>query len=240
MKSRPTFSIITVTYNSEKFLEQTIKSIINQGISDIEYIVIDGGSTDSTIDIVKKYSNYISYWVSEKDDGIYDAINKGIKASRGEYVGIINSDDWYEEGVFLKIEQIINSTQADIICGILRLWENNDILGVQGNTKKFLKYGMISHPTCIVKRGVYNSIGLFDTNFKIAGDYDFMMRCYQSDLKFVFSEIIIANFRTSGISSLDSSTRIIEFNKIQYKYNLISTKKYLIEMLKIFIKKFFI
>lgn len=240
MKLKPVFSIITVTFNSEKYLEQTIKSVIDQGISELEYIIIDGGSTDRTIEIIKKYSNFISYWVSENDNGIYDAINKGIKASNGRYIGIINSDDWYEDGALAKIEQIFNHSQIDIICGILRLWEDNTILGVQGNTKSFLKYGMISHPTCIIKREIYDNIGFFDTNFKIAGDYDFMMRCYQKNAIFSFIEVIIANFRTSGISNVDSTRRIIEFNKIQYKNNLISKKKYIIEIIKICIKRFFL
>jgi glycosyltransferase involved in cell wall biosynthesis len=237
VKDRPFLSIITITYNSEKFLEQTIKSVINQGISDIEYIIIDGGSTDGTIDIINKYSNFISYWISEKDNGIYDAINKGIRASNGKYIGIINSDDWYEDGVFAKIEQIFNKSQIDIICGILRLWDDNIIMGVQGNTESFLKYGMISHPTCFVKREVYDSVGLFDINFKIAGDYDFMMRCFNYNCNFFFSETVIANFRMSGISNSDSSSRISEFYKIQYKNKLVSQKKYLFEKLKQRIKK---
>lgn len=233
----PIFSIITVTYNSEKYLEQTIKSVLSQDFQDFEYIIIDGGSTDKTLDIINKYSNSISYWVSEKDNGIYDAINKGIRASKGKYIGIINSDDWYEEGSFLKISNVFEDIQIDILCGLLRLWEDNYTLGVQGNASNFLKYGMISHPTCFVKREVYEKVGLFNSNFKIAGDYDFMMRCFNNNCSFHFLEVIIANFRTSGISNSDTITRLSEFNYIQLTNKLISNKKYRVEKFKLFLKR---
>ena len=100
LKKKPLFSIITVVYNGEKFLEKAITSVINQSYKDFEYIVIDGGSTDKSLEIIKKYEKKIDYWVSEKDKGIYDAFNKGMKVSRGKFIGFINSDDTYKKKCF--------------------------------------------------------------------------------------------------------------------------------------------
>lgn len=238
LKRKPILSIITVVYNGEKYLEQTIKSVINQNISNIEYIIIDGGSTDGTIDIVKKYSDSISYWVSEPDFGIYDAINKGIKASSGKYIGIINSDDWYEQNVLSQLAEKFDSEESDIICGLLRLWDDNKVMGIQGNTSDFLVHGMISHPTCFVKKSVYNEIGEFNTKYKIAGDYDFMMRCLKKGYTFSFQEFVIANFRLNGVSNQNAELRRIEFAEILFKNDLISKKKYDREVLIQKVKKY--
>ena len=95
MRNKPLVSIVTVVYNGENFLEETIKSVINQTYENIEYIIIDGGSTDGTVDIIKKYEDKINYWVSEKDAGIYDAMNKGIEAFKGDYINFLNAGDSY-------------------------------------------------------------------------------------------------------------------------------------------------
>lgn len=238
IKEKPLLSIITVVYNGEKYLEQTIKSVINQNISNLEYIIIDGGSSDGTIDIIKRYSDSISYWVSEPDSGIYDAINKGIKVSSGKYIGIINSDDWYEQNALSQLAKKFDSEESDIICGLLRLWDDNKVMGIQGNTSDFLVHGMISHPTCFVKKSVYDEIGVFNTKYKIAGDYDFMMRCLKKGSSFSFQEFVIANFRLSGVSNQNAELRRIEFAEIQFKNDLISKNKYNREVLIQKIKKY--
>lgn len=233
-KKYPKISIITVTFNSEKYLEQTILSIINQNYPNLEYIVIDGNSTDNTIEIIKKYEKSITYWISENDDGIYDAINKGIIVSTGEYIGIINSDDWYEENSFKLINQIIINENPEIIHGVLRLWDNEKKIGLQGYTSNFLKNGMISHPTCFIKRNVYLKLSLYDTQYKIAADYDFMLKCFiNNKITFVYVENILANFRLSGISNNHSKLRRKETNQILFKYNLINKKQYWINKLKL-------
>ncbi|EKD55550.1 MAG: Glycosyltransferase family 2 protein, partial [uncultured bacterium] len=118
------FSIITVTYNSAKTLETTIKSVIDQSFPYIEYIVVDGGSTDGTLDIIKKYQDKITKWVSEKDGGISDAMNKGIKMASGDIIGIIHADDWYEIGALEKVDAAFESTGTDIVCGKVRFYKN--------------------------------------------------------------------------------------------------------------------
>ena len=231
----PKLSIITVTYNSEKYLEQTILSIINQKYPNLEYIIIDGDSSDNTIEIIKKYEDSITYWVSERDNGIYDAINKGILVSTGKFIGIINSDDWYEENAFNLILDNILNENSEIIHGVLRLWDNENIIGLQGYTSNFLENGMISHPTCFINRDLYINISLYDTQYRIAADYDFMLKCYLTNkIKFSYQENIIANFRLSGISNNDTKLRRKETNEIMYKYKLINKKSYFFNKLKLF------
>lgn len=111
-------SIITVVYNGVKNIEQTIKSVLHQTYSNIEYIVIDGGSTDGSLDIIKKYSDSISYWVSEADKGIYDAMNKGISKATGDLIGIINSDDWYEPDAIMNM--VTAYEENTVLYGIIR------------------------------------------------------------------------------------------------------------------------
>ena len=108
VNSKPLFSIITVVYNNEKYLEETIKSVVNQKFQNFEYIIIDGGSSDKTLDIIKRYDSQIDYWISEKDKGIYDAFNKGMSLAKGDFIGIVNSDDTYFDNALEIIAKYIN------------------------------------------------------------------------------------------------------------------------------------
>ena len=107
MNQQPTFSIITITYNAERWLERTILSVLSQSYPNIEYILIDGASKDKTVEIIKQYESGIASWISEPDKGLYDAMNKGIKLCSGDIVGLINSDDWYEKDIFKEVIQLI-------------------------------------------------------------------------------------------------------------------------------------
>ncbi|HEX5026205.1 MAG TPA: glycosyltransferase family 2 protein, partial [Agriterribacter sp.] len=123
MEELPLVSIITIVYNGEKFIEKCIQSVLDQSYPNIEYIVIDGGSSDHTVDIIERYTASIKHWISEKDKGISDAFNKGLKRATGEIVGMINADDWYEPNTVEKIVQEIDD--FDIVYGDLRLWKND-------------------------------------------------------------------------------------------------------------------
>lgn len=124
MSRAPLISVITVSYNAVTTIEQTILSVINQTYSNIEYIIIDGGSTDGTVDIIRKYADRIAYWVSEPDKGIYDAMNKGTKKANGEYIAFLNSDDWYELDAVSIIAQFADG-KNDLISGIIKLYKND-------------------------------------------------------------------------------------------------------------------
>ena len=121
MSRAPLISVITVSYNAVTTIEQTILSVINQTYSNIEYIIIDGGSTDGTVDIIRKYADRIAYWVSEPDKGIYDAMNKGTKKANGEYIAFLNSDDWYELDAVSIIAQFADG-KNDLISGIIKIY----------------------------------------------------------------------------------------------------------------------
>lgn len=120
-------SIITVCYNRVETIERAIRSVSKQGYEDMEYIIIDGGSTDGTVDIIKKYERDIAYWVSEKDDGIYEAMNKGLSHATGEIVAFLNSDDWYEENIISKIAQRFEDKKVRILCGDVYCHHNGTI-----------------------------------------------------------------------------------------------------------------
>ena len=219
----PLVSIITVVFNGERYLEQTILSVINQKYRNFEYIIIDGLSSDKTRDIIRKYENKIDYWISESDAGIYDAMNKGIALSNGELIGIINSDDWYEEvAVAEVVEKYKCNLDINIFHGLHRLWDDRGVLGVIGHTDLFLNNGMISHPSCFIKRSIYEKYGNYSCEYKIVSDYELMLRFKSKEVSFMFIEKILANFRNNGISFRSKRQLIFETMQIQKKYALIS------------------
>lgn len=204
MLKKTLISIITVSYNAVSTIEQTILSVINQGFEDYEYIIIDGGSTDGTIEIIKKYQDKITYWISEPDKGIYDAMNKGIKIASGELISILNSDDWYEKGTLATVAQnFYLKPNLDVIHGLLRIINiENDVPSlIRGHYSSNLNNGMIEHPTCFVKNELFKKIGVFNNNYKSAADYDWMLRVKNSGAEFLLIHEILANFRTGGMSS---------------------------------------
>ena len=124
VSNQPLISIITVVRNGEVHLEEAIKSVLNQSYGNIEYVVIDGNSTDSTLDIIRKYEDRIDYWISEPDKGISDAFNKGIALCKGEWIGIINADDWYELDTFNNIIQQAKASNSSVIYGNMQVWKD--------------------------------------------------------------------------------------------------------------------
>lgn len=214
-------SIITVCYNSAKTIEQTIQSVIRQNYDNIEYIIIDGGSTDGTIDVIKKYEDKISYWISEPDNGLYDAMNKGIKIATGEIIGIINSDDWYNEGA---VEKVVNCFERNN-CGIVYA----DMITVADNgvifrkcaakiNKDHIYFRMIyNHATIFVKKHIYEKYGVFDCQYKIVADYDAMLRFYNQQVVFAYLPFDVAFFRLGGVSNTKMWRGRSELKKVALK-----------------------
>jgi glycosyltransferase involved in cell wall biosynthesis len=229
--NEPLISIITVVYNGVKTIEQTINSVIQQQYKNFEYIVIDGGSDDGTVSIIKKYEKHITYWVSEKDKGIYNAMNKGIRQAKGEIIGIINSDDWYEENAFEMVagyyKTLTDKTNV-ILHGLMRVIKNEQVFSVIGNSAAFLHQIMIQHPTCFVPKKMYDTIGNYDEVLSSAADYDFMLRAVKNNVRFIIIENVIANFRIDGTSFKYKSLK--ESLELRYKYKLISRNEKFIKM----------
>jgi glycosyltransferase involved in cell wall biosynthesis len=205
MEKSPLVSIITVVYNGEKYLQQTIDSVRNQTYTNIEYIIIDGGSTDRTIDIIKKNRTVISKWVSEPDHGLYDAMNKGIKMASGELIGMINSDDWYElKAVEIIIGAFIENPHKKIFHA-----DRYDIINsAPKKIRKFnpsifkLKYiGMTyNHPSMFFHREIYSK-RLYNTNLRSLSDFEFVLKEFIKDSNvFFYIPVAYVNYRLDGIS----------------------------------------
>lgn len=213
-------SIITPVYNSVNTLEKTILSVINQEIeSELEYIIVDGGSTDGTLEIINRYSDKIDIFISEPDKGVYDAMNKGIKLATGDVVGIINSDDWYNDGALKVVESSFNEEpEISIIYSPIYNYLNSQYLNkfVPGELNKLLIRFPLNHPSCFVKKSVYESIGLFDLSYKINADYDFIFRAYIAGLAFRYVETPLASYSLDGMSGKAFS----QFNNIRESWKV--------------------
>lgn len=202
----PLISIITVVYNGEQYLEQTIQSVINQTYKNIEYIIIDGGSTDGTLDIIKKYEENVTYWVSEKDKGLYDAMNKGIRIAKGELIGMINSDDWYElEAVELMVAAYQNNPTKSIFHADRYDIDddgNKTVKKFHPSAFKFKYYGMTyNHPSMFISKDEYTE-HLYNTNLRALSDYQFVLEAFLRDKNSLFYiNKAIVNYRLDGISA---------------------------------------
>ncbi|TAL63220.1 MAG: glycosyltransferase [Bacteroidetes bacterium] len=210
-------SIITVCYNSEATLEATICSVIEQDHADIEFIVVDGESTDKTTSIIEKYKKKITRHISEKDDGMYFAVNKGISLATGDAVGILNSDDVYADNrVISRVVKEFQLTKTDCIYGdlqyisrdkpekVIRRWKSKSY-----HPTLFLKGWMPPHPTFFVKRSCYHEFGNFNTSFSISADYELMLRfLYKHKATASYIDKVLVKMRTGGISNVSLNSRI--------------------------------
>lgn len=228
-------SIITPTFNSEKSVRRTIESVQNQKYTNYEHIIVDGLSNDSTVKIVKEYMKDDPHirLISEKDHGIYDAMNKGIRLASGDLIGIINSDDYYEKDAFIKILKAYDErNKYQVIYGELRKILNDEEYMIYCYNYKFINRNMITHPTCFVTKETYNKFGMFDESYRLAADYDFMIRLVLSGkVKFIQINDIIANYTMGGASGTQKSD--LEALNIRKKYGFISNFQFVLRWIKI-------
>ena len=229
----PLVSIITVVFNGESELEATIKSVIEQSYKNIEYIIIDGASSDKTLDIIHQYESQIDYWCSEPDGGIYDAMNKGIKAAQGQIIGLINCGDSYLENTISAIVNIYNQHIQEypflVITGAMYRFdrEKNYQFKIEKSQKLMdakINRGMpINHPATFITKATYDKLGLFNTKYRICGDYDLIFRLYHNYLvKFIFTEQVITNMKLGGISEQFSSIWLRCREHFQIRKNYLS------------------
>jgi glycosyltransferase involved in cell wall biosynthesis len=203
-------SIITVCYNSSQTIHTAIESVLSQNYPEVEYIIVDGKSTDNTVEIIKQYSTRITEWISEPDKGIYDAMNKAIQMATGDVVGILNSDDFYFDSTVISTVMDVFKTQSvDAVFGDLIFVDTNNLSRVvrkyssKGWTPKKFAYGfMPAHPTFFVKRTFYKEIGLFKTNYPIGSDYELLIRfLYTHKIKYQYINKVMVTMRTGGAST---------------------------------------
>lgn len=225
-------SIITVCYNSEKTIEKTIQSVASQTYKNIEYIVIDGYSGDSTSEIIKQYPQVVSQWISEPDKGLYDAMNKGIKMCTGDYVGILNSDDtFFSNDTIEKVAVFFqNHHGLDAIIGNIVQHQNGKIVRRYSSknwTPEKLKIGfMPPHPSIFFKRDLFKKLGYYTLGYKIASDYELIIRYFlKNKIKYQYSGItttsmLVGGASSSGLESYKTITKEIgkafEENRIAY------------------------
>ena len=210
MIDTPLISIITVVYNGEKYLEETIQSVINQTYKNIEYIIIDGGSSDGTVDIIKKYETEIDYWVSEKDRGIYDAMNKGAKLATGDFINFMNADDviYSFDAVEFIVDNILDMDStyysrarivSDTFSWIYPAFEVKDY-------KKWLKLSLPNHQTMFFPKKFYKS-STYDLRLRLCADDDYKLFALKSgEVKFI--DTVFVKFSRGGVSSDHSSGKL--------------------------------
>lgn len=220
MEKQPFFTIVTVCWNSDKTIQRTIESVLKQDFLDYEYIIVDGGSTDNTISIIKNYEasfNSRLKYSSEPDKGIYDAFNKGIQRATGKYIWLVNSDDFIEPGVLDKLYELVKNYKTGeepIISAIMNCISGDGKIlhQVKSSPEKVAAayrnntMGTI-HPATIVPKRIYDIVGLYDINYKIIGDIDWFKRAYRANMPIIFADFIVTNFMVGGVSTVSSSAK---------------------------------
>ena len=208
-------SIITITYNSAKSLQRALESVQSQTYKDIEHIIVDGASTDGTKQLIEAYAKQHTNvrWISEKDKGIYDALNKGIKLATGDIIGFLHSDDMlYSADSIGQIAAAFEDKNVDVVYGdlqycsggkVVRRWKSNDF------NPRALKYGwMPPHPTVYVRREVYQQVGEYDEWFRISADYDMMLRIFTAGYKSKYIPEVLVSMETGGASNKNTKARL--------------------------------
>lgn len=225
-------SIITVCWNSASTIEKTIKSIQEQDYAEIEYIIVDGNSKDNTLDIIKRYPNVITKWISESDKGLYDAMNKGIKMASGEYIGIVNADDTLADGhVISKISDFLSDRKVDASIGDIVQHNFEGQIIRRYSAKSWdpdkLKIGfMPAHPGIFFKKELFDQLGYYALDFKIGADYELITRFFlKNNISWAYSEIVTHKMLIGGVSSSgwksykkvsEEIMKALEMNQIPY------------------------
>lgn len=205
-KTSPLVSIITVVFNAVKDIEKTLQSVLSQSYNNIEYIVIDGGSTDGTVDIIRKYSDRIDYWISESDNGIYDAMNKGVNIAHGEWINFMNCGDLFADNIIVEyLMKYIYTKECDVLYGDVILKRNKVLKRKKALDMESIKYSLpFCHQSSFVKLSILKKCP-FNLSFSLAADYEFFYRLYyKTNCKFLYVDKVIAVYEsTFGISSVN-------------------------------------
>ena len=198
---RPLVTIVTPVRNGAATLERALRSVFAQDYPAVETVVVDGASTDGTLDILRRYDEALDCWISEPDSGISDAFNKGIALATGDIIGILNADDWYEPDAVSKVVAAFAAAGADAVCGALQYWIGDQQgLIFYSNPDNLRLESTVNHPTLFVRRAVYEQHGLFQTRYRYAMDYDLILRFYLRGVRFHVLPDVLANMQLGGRS----------------------------------------
>ncbi|RHX90970.1 glycosyltransferase [Leptospira stimsonii] len=223
----PKVSIITINFNDREGLEKTILSVRNQDFDQYEHVIIDAGSKDGSVDVIKKYKDKISHWVSEKDKGIYDGQNKGILASKGEYCLFLNSGDFFVDSNVLK-DVFSKDPREDFLYGdmLIDSGSGNVVYGKSPEDLDlyFLSYGVLWHCVTFIRRSLFKKFGMYDTSYKIAADVDFFLKAIgvgASSWRYI-SKRPISQFNTFGFGSNPKNEKLLEDERARMRNDHLS------------------
>ena len=210
LPSQPLISVITVVFNGAQTLQDTIESVMKQSYGNVEHIIVDGGSSDGTVNILRQYDDVIDYWLSEKDGGIYDAMNKGIALCSGEYVGLLNSDDMFADSRVLQdVADRFCQTKVDAVFSCLNIVDKTDLKKILRKYRVaklnsvLLRIGVMPpHPTFYCKRSCYEEVGSYKTDYKIAADFEMLVRLLvRQKITWSFIDRVTVTMRSGGVSN---------------------------------------
>ena len=206
---KPLVSIITVVFNGKKYLEETIQSVINQTYDNVEYIIIDGGSTDGTLDIIHKYEHAIDYWVSERDGGIYDAMNKGIDVVSGEWINFMNAGDgFYADDTLEKIFTINDYKNIDVIYGNHNIiYPHKTRIAKAGNIEDIWKGSQFCHQSSFIASNTHKANKFNPSN--ISADFEFFYTLFREKKVFRYVDVVVANYSAGGVSDIKRVDSIV-------------------------------
>lgn len=222
-RASPLLSIITINRNNADGLRKTIESVVTQNYDNFEYIIIDGASIDGSVDIIKEYAEHplygkkISYWISEPDTGIYNAMNKGIRYAQGTYVYMLNSGDWLEPDALLNIIDKLKAEKPDLLLFLLNFWDTGEKIQSEIRFPEKLRISTMCHQGLVYKKAFHIKYNLYDENYNFAADYDFCIKCfYGKNIKISTVFLPLANFQSGGLGVSELSAK--EFSAVQRKY----------------------
>ena len=235
-------SIITVVYNNEKTINEAIQSVLSQTYQNIEYVIIDGKSRDNTVNLINDYKENLGYFISEQDKGLYDAMNKGILACTGDVIGILNSDDLYQDSEVIAavMEEFIKDAELDILYGNLVYVKSDDTNKVVRNWKSKSYYNSFfenanvpPHPALFVRNTVYKKAGLFDLQYKLAADYELMLRMFKKhNFKSKYFDRLVIKMRLGGATNKSFNNIVVQNKEVlkAWKNNNLQAPLYLMPL----------
>ena len=242
MNNTPLVTIITVVFNGEQHIEKTIQSIIYQNYSNIEYIIVDGSSSDGTVDIIKKYDDYISFWKSEQDSGIYDAMNKGLSLAHGDWLNFMNAGDQFASNESVANFMESSSAEKSIVFSDILLVDNNcsESEIIQKGLKEYFFYRNICHQSIFYNLKKIKNLMHYNLKYKIAADFDLLMRIYITDsLNFSSkNNHFDIKYLDGGLSSISCHERLDERRDILMEHLRYLSIDYLLNLFKTKVNKF--